>query len=224
MATTLDVSRADLAFEAGFSKPEFALFRDTARLLDRLHSHLEPFGLRLADMRVDRGAGNVGDYHILVHLFNYWMTIRVRTERIEVTCSDLPRDLVEKFKSAILEMLRAIKAHISTLSFRAFTLSVGLHAKLDGQQAREYLARFVTNTPKNLGPPTSNGVAFYFGAEGDRLFATVTADVSQAIQDGVFIRIHGSWDAARVPPDMIMEVGQSFVLRALESLDLQLPG
>ena len=44
MATKLEVSKADLMFEAGFPKPEFGLFRDMAALLDRLYHRLEPYG------------------------------------------------------------------------------------------------------------------------------------------------------------------------------------
>ena len=36
MTVKLDVSKADLSFEAGFPKPEFGLFQDGTALLDRL--------------------------------------------------------------------------------------------------------------------------------------------------------------------------------------------
>ena len=111
--------------------------------------------MRLTDIRFERGVGNVGDQHILLYLFNYWMTVRIRAERIEIICSDLPQEHVEKFKAAILDVLQAVKDYRPDLSFRAFAIAIGLHGKLEGQPVREYLARFVTNVPKKLGPPTS---------------------------------------------------------------------
>lgn len=223
MALTLEVSKADLAFEAGFSKPEFALFGDGAALLDCLYRRLEPYGLRLPDIRFERGSGNVGDQHFLVYLFNYLMTVRIRVERIEVHCSELPQHLVEKFKAAILDVLRAVKDHRPDLSFRAFAIAVGLHAKLEGKPVRDYLAQFVTSVPQNFGPSTGVGAVFYFGAEGARLFSTVTADVSAAVPDGLFVRVHSSWDAGSVTPDALTGIADAFVRQGLESLGLQLP-
>jgi hypothetical protein len=223
VASKLEVTKGDLLFEAAFPKPDFALFRDTATLLDRLYLRLEPYGLKLTDIRIERGAGNIGDQHVLLYLFSYWMTVRVRVDRIEVNCSDLPQDLVEKFKAAIIDVLRAVADCKPNVQFRTFALIIGLHGKLEGQQAREYLARFAADAPKNLGPATGSGAVFYFGVEDARLFATITTDLSAVVQDGLFVRIHGAWDASRVAADAFADIGDAFVRRALDSLGLQLP-
>ena len=222
MGINLEVAKADLAFEAGFPQPEFGLFQDTAALLHHLFKHLEPHGLRLNDIRVERGTGNMGDQQIVCYLFNYWMTVRIRIERIEVVCSELPRDYVEKFKAAILDVLQAIKDYRPEQSFRTFGMVLGLHAKLEGQPAREYLARFIAKVPENLGPSTGGGVIFYFGPEGDRLVASIIADVSAAVQDAVYLRIHGLWDAKKVAPASLPGVADVLVRQALEGLDLSL--
>jgi hypothetical protein len=223
VAIKLDVEKSNLAFEAGFPKPEFALFRDGTALLDRLYRRLEPYGLKLADIRFER-AGSVGEQHFLVYLFNYSMTIRIRAERIDVACSELPQDLVEKFKAAILDVLRAVKDDRPEISFRTFAVAVGLHAKLEGKSVRDYLGQFVIGVPKGLGPLTGAGAIFYFGAEGERLFATVTADVSAAVADGLFVRVHSAWDAGLVAPEALAGTADAFVRHTLESLGLQLPG
>jgi hypothetical protein len=223
VAIKLEVSKADLVFEGGFPKPEFALLRDGTALLDHLYRRLERYGLRLADMRFERGTGNAGDQHLLVHLFDYRMTVRIRLERIEVTCSDLPETLVEKFKAAILDVLGAVTDYKPDLAFRAFAVAVGLHAKLVGQPVREYLARFVTNAPSGLGPSTGSGVVFYFGPENGRLLATVTVDLSAVVADGLFIRLHGVWDGKRITADELARSADTFVRDALGSFGLQLP-
>lgn len=223
MAIKLEVAKADLTFEGAYPQPEFALFGDGAALLHHLFRRLEPYGLRLTDMRFERGAGNVGDQCILLYLFNYWMTVRIRIERIEVTCSDLPQDQVEKFKAAILDVLRAVKDYRPDLSFRAFTMVVGLHAKLEGQQVRDYLTHFVTNAPQGLGPSIGSGAVFYFGPEGDRLLSSVTADASTIVPGAAYLRVYGAWDAKKVALDALASVADGFVRRALESLGLQLP-
>ncbi len=224
MAIMLDVAKADLAFEAGYSQPEFGLFEDRSAILGHLFKRLEPHGLRLADLRFESGNLNVGDQHIVCFLFNYWMTVKIRLERIEVNCSELPRDHTDKFKAAILDVLKAVKEHRPNLSFRAFALAVGMHAKIEGLSARDYLSRFVATAPKNLGPSTGNGVVFYFGPEGDRLLSSITADISAVVQDAIALRIHGMWDATKVSADFISGIGDKYVRQALESMELSLPG
>ena len=221
MAIKLEVSRADLSFEAGFPKPEFDLFREEGALLACLYHRLEPHGLRLPDIRFERG-GNVGDQHVLVYLFDFSMTVRIRVERIEIHCSNLPQHLLEKFKAAILDVLRAVKEYRQEISFRVLAAAVGLHGTLEGKTVRDYLAQFVTGAPENLGPSTGAGAVFYFGAEGERLFSTVTVDVSAAVPNGLFVRIHGSWDGGRVAPDAFAGTADSFVRQALDGLALQL--
>ena len=223
MAIKLEVAQADLAFEAGFPKPEFRLFRDVAVLLDHLYRRLESYGLRLTDIRVERGSGTVNDHHIVLYLFNYWMTVRVRTERVEVGCSTLPRDYLDKYKAAIIDVLRAVKDYRSDLSFPAFAVVVGLHGSLEGRRVEDYLAQYVVNGPKNLGPTTGNGVVFYYGAEGDRFLSTLTVDRSATVPDALFVRVHGVWDAGRVAPEALAGMAEVFVRQALENLGLEVP-
>lgn len=223
MAIKLEVAKADLTFEAGFPQPEFDLFQDVSTLLNRVFKRLEPYGLRLSDLRVERGAGNVGDQHVLCYLFNYWMTVRIRVERIEILCSELPRDYVERIKAAITDVLRAVKDYRPNLDFRAFAVAVGLHVKLQDQPVRDYLARFVANIPQELGPSTGSGALFYFGPEGDRLLSTLTVDLSAVVQEAAYLRLHGVWDAKKVALDSLSGTADTFVRQALASLGLQLP-
>jgi hypothetical protein len=223
LAIKLEVPKAELQFEAGYTQPDFGLFRDEPAILHHLFKRLEPHGLRLSDVRVERGSGNAGEQQILCHLFNYWMTVKLHIEKIEVVCTQLPRDHVEKFNAAILDVLRAVKDYRADLAFKAFAVAVGLHAKLEGQPGRDYLARFAANVPQTLGPSTGNGAVFYFGPEGDRLLSSVTADVSILVQDAIWLRIQGMWDARKVTPDSLPGIAGGFVRQALESLGLQLP-
>lgn len=224
MAIMLDVAKADLAFEAGYAQPEFGLFEDRSAILALLFKRLEPHGLRLTDLRFEQGNHNPGEQHIICYLFNFLMTVKIRLERIEVNCSELPREYTDKFKAAIIDVLKAVKEHRPNLLFRGFALAVGMHAKLKGLSPQDYLSRFVATVPQNLGPSTGNGVVFYFGPEGDRLLSSITVDMSAGIQDAVFLRVHGTWDATKVSADVISRIGDAFLHQALESIELSLPG
>jgi hypothetical protein len=219
----ISVERSDLTFEAGFPQPEFGLIRDASALLQHVYARLQTHGLKLSDLRIERGNGTVGDYHVLCYLFEYVMTIRIRAERIEVICSMLPNpEALAKYKAAILDLLRAVQEFKANLVFRAFAVAVNVHAKLEGTSVREYLSSFVTHVPKGLGTPAGNGVAFYFGPEGERTLATLTLENSALVADALFVRIHGVWDAAKAPIETLTAgLAEGFVNQALQSLGLE---
>lgn len=222
MGLRFDVSKADLAFEAGLGRAEFALFRDIHGLLTHVFTRLEPHGLRLTDMRTESGAGTAADFHVLCYLFNLWMTVRIRLDRIEVFCSELPQEYVQRIMAAIVDTLAAVRDHFPDLSFRSHTLSVGLHGLLQGRPVREYLSQFVGNVPSGLGAMIGNGAVFYFGPEGERLLSSVTVDMSAVIADALYTRAHVVWDAQKVSIEVFPALGEGFVREALSRLGLEL--
>jgi hypothetical protein len=191
VAIKFDVSKADLSLEAGFTQPEFGLFRDTQGLLHQLYRVLEPHGIRLTDIRIERGAGNVADFHLLCYLFDSMMTLRVRVDRMEVYCSQLPQDYLERFGSAMVNALGALRGHVPALGYRAHAFAISLHGLLEGVTAKEYVARFATNIPAGLGPSVGSGTVMYFGPEGERTFAGLTVDLSALVANGLYVRTLG---------------------------------
>lgn len=216
------VSQADFQLEAGYSRAEFSLFRETSGLLDHLFKALEPHGARLTDIRVERGNGSVGDYHILCYLFNYWVTLRVRIDRVEIIGSQLPQGYVDKYGAAIVDALQAIRTCRQDLSYRAYALVVGLHGSLEGTSVRQYLANFVKNVPDGLGPSMGNGTVMYFGPVGERLLCSVTVDTSAVVTDSLFCRTHVIWDATKVKIEGLPDLAKDFVRQAVNRIGLEL--
>jgi hypothetical protein len=223
MPINFNVGRADLHFEAGFSEPDFALFRDTPALLRQLVKSLEPHGVRLSDIRIEQGGGTAADFHVLCYLFNLLMTLRIHLDRIEVICPELPRDYVAKFGAAIVDALAGVRFYRPELRFRAYALSTGLHGTLDGKSPKDYLSRFAANIPIGLGSSVGTGTVMYFGAEAERLMCSVTVDVSSVVQDSLFVRTHVIWDAKRVEIQSLPKIGEAFVRQALTEIGLRLP-
>ena len=223
MAIDFHVERADLHFEAGYNEPEFALFRDTAELLRHLFKKLEPHGAGLSDIRVERGAGSAADFHVLCYLFNFWMTIRIRVDRVEIICSVFPRDYAEKFSAAIVDTLGAISSFRGDISFRAYALVIGLHGSVDGKSNEKFLSRFATNIPTGLGPSVGTGTVMYFGPANERQMCAVTVDRSAVVQDALFVRTHVVWDAKRIESQNLPKIADVFVRQTLTEVGLKLP-
>jgi len=222
MAIKFDVQHGELNFEAGFNQVDFKLFSDTHGLLDQLYNRLQPHGVRLSDLRIERGAGTAADWHVLCYLFNFWMTIRIRLDRIEVFCSELPQEYVTKFGSAIVDTLNAVVAHRPESRFRAYGFAIGLHGVLEGQSLKHYLSKFTKGIPEKLGPSIGSGTVMYFGPEGERLLSSVTLDMSSQFSDALYARVNVVWDATKIDALTVPKLSEAFVRQSLSHVGLEL--
>jgi hypothetical protein len=223
MANKFTVSQADFQLEAGFSQAEFLLFRETSSLLNHLFKALQPHGARLADIRVETGSGSAADFNVLCYLFNYWVTLRVRIDRIEMIGSQMPDDYVQKYGVAIVDALLSVRNYHQNLKYRAYTLNVGLHGSLDGSSVKKYISQFVKNVPEGLGPSAGNGAVMYFGPAGERLLCSVIIDRSTTVPEGLFCRTSVVWDATKVKVEDLPELANRFVRGTLSQIGLELP-
>jgi hypothetical protein len=223
MATKFTVSQAEFQLEAGFSQAEFSLFRDTNDFLDHLFKALQPHGARLADIRVETGAGSAADFNVVCYLFNFWVTLRVRIDRIEMVASQMPEDYVHKYGAAIVDALLGVRNYHQNLKYRAYTLNVGLHGALEGGSVKKYISNFVKNVPDGLGPSAGNGVVMYFGPLGERLLCSVSIDRSTAVPDGLFCRTSVVWDATKVKIEDLPELANRFLRETVTHIGLELP-
>ena len=223
MPSRLHVAKADLNLDASFTQPEFSLFRDTDGLLQSLFARLQQHGLRLQDMKIERGTGSVGEFHVACYLYNFMMAVRVRPEKIEIGCFEVPENYVERLLAAIVDALLAVQSHLPSLIFRAHTMGVALHGTLDGESVKQYLSKFVGNVPSGLGPQIGSGAVFYFGAEDDRLLSSVTVDLSAVLTDGLFVRLYVVWDAKKLQVAAIPSQATGFARHALDCFGLEVP-
>jgi hypothetical protein len=223
MATEFTVSQAEFQLEAPFSQAEFSLFRDTHSFLDHLFRALQPHGAHLADIRVETGGGSAADFNVVCYLFNYWVTLRVRIDRIEMVGSQMPQDYVHKYGAAIIDALLSVRNYHQNLKYRAYTLNVGLHGTLEGGSVKKYISHFVKNVPDGLGPPAGNGAVMYFGPAGERLLCSVIIDRSTTVPDGLFCRTSVVWDATKVKIEDLPELANRFVRHTVSQIGLELP-
>jgi len=216
------VSRSDATIEAGYFQPQFGLFRDEGGFLARLLTQLSPHGLKLSDVKIERGNGTLSDLHLLCYLFEYLLTIRVRVDRVEIYCSHLTEDNKKAVTAASLDTLTCIREHIGR-EYRAYALSMNIHGPLEGLPARTLLARLVTTPPADIGLVTGNAVAYYLGALEERIAGSLTLDVSAIAPDGLFARPQATWDASRMPLEQFAERAETFVRRTLASFGIEIP-
>lgn len=218
-----EILQSELFFEARFGAPAFELFRDPEGLHRALHEKLAPYGLRLADMKYERGT-TLADVRLVCFLHNFSWTANVRAEQVDLQCFDLRDVQRQEVKDVAVSLVEAVTSQIRSTSVRTYTLALAFHVSLTGIDTRSFLLRFVQNAP-DLGPVAGSGVAFYFGPlpEAGLVASTVTMDRSAVIADGLFLRLHSVWDAAAVPAHVLPDSAEKQLARVLIALGLLQP-
>ncbi|MBI2160204.1 MAG: hypothetical protein HYU25_07500 [Candidatus Rokubacteria bacterium] len=223
MPLKLNVAKADLSVESGFAQPEFGLFRDTPKFLQHLFTRLQPHAPQLQNLKIERGNNSIAEFHVVCHLYNFRVGVRVFTEKVGVVCIDVQENEVERFETVIVDALSAVKEHQPAVAFRTHTMGVMLHGTLQDKSARDYLATFVKNVPSGLGPHTGNGAVIYFGAQEDRILSSITMDLSALVPDGLFLRPYVVWDANKIEVAALPARATAFVRQALDAFGLEVP-
>jgi hypothetical protein len=210
----------EILCQANLALPRFDLFE--SEFLERtLFEVLTQHGLRLADMRFESGT-NFGEEHLLCTVTNLATLVRAFFERVDIHCFDVLKPTSDSLKALTAETLGSLQTN-GDLRFRTHALTIALHGHVDGVSAREFLLRHIPYGPSKLGPPIASGGVFYFGAEEDRIMSAITLDLSGAVQDGIFLRIHSVLDGDKLSPRAVPESGQKYLLTALNQLDLRIP-
>lgn len=217
------VLQSDLAFEASFATPAFDLFRNPEGLHRSLHEKLSPYGLRLSDMKYERGT-TLADVRLVCFLHSFSWTANVRAEQVDLQCFDLREAHRQEVKSVAVSLVEAVTSQVRSTAVRTYTLSLALHGTLSGLDTPSFLVRFTRNAP-DLGPLLGSGAVFYFGAlaEDGVLTSAVTMDRSAIVPDGLFLRFHSVWDASVVPVGALPDAVERHVARAVAALGLEAP-
>ena len=221
MLKDFEVLKAELAIEATYAQPMFDIFETSTSLADKVFRRLEKYGLKLSELRAENSS-ILGERHLHCYLFNYVMIVKIRYDKIEINCTDLPRSHVENFLAGILDVLGAVTDALPKMSFKTFAVALALHGKIEGQTTMEFLNGMTTKIPEGLGPSTGSGVVYYYGQENDRLWSSLTGDISAIVRDALFIRIHGVWDGSRTPVESVPNLANDFSAKALGAIGLQL--
>ena len=215
------VSRSDVTVEAAYRQPAFGMFGDAVGLFPRLLSRLSSHGLKLSDMKMERGSGSLGEVHLFFYLLDYLLTVRIRLDRVEIYCSILTEENKKRVVTAAVDTFDCLRQTIGG-EYRAYAMSMNIHGLLENQSAKAFLRRLVTAPPADVSI-IGNAVAYYFSPVDDRSASSITFDVSATAADGLYARPQATWDATRLPLEQWAERAEEFVRRTLGSFGIEVP-
>ena len=219
MSTGFEVSRLDYSCEARYQQPEFDLFRDAPALASHMYTALRGHGVTLPDLKIEQGDGNLGELHLFCKLFDFALTVRIRLDRVDIVAVYVSTtDQADRYSAAAVDALTAIQKVVKS-GYSAYTIQVHAHGTLADGNVKAFLAQFIAKTPA-AGPATGNGVGYYYGPSEDRLSSSIVADPSAIIPGGLYVRVQGIWDAARVRVQDLPIRTNTYVRDALAALNL----
>jgi hypothetical protein len=223
MSQSFRLAQGDVTVVGHYAEPAFIAFRETSSLIKAIYDALSIFGLRLADLKIERGTGSVADLHLLCSLFNLAMSIQVRVDRVEVLCFDTLRLSQEQFVAVARKTLEVVGETVANKRYSSYSLTANFHGSVDGTTTRDYLTKLVGAGPAKIGPLLASGAVFYYGPEAERLSSFLSVDLSGVRADAVYVRPHVVWDATKVTLTDLPTIAESFLRSAFEGLGLNWP-
>lgn len=219
MPAPFKIAQGDVMLQSEYAEPVFDFLQSPA-IVSNLTQSLSKHGVRLNDMRYET-AGSLADICILVYLYNFSTILRVRLDRVELQAANLQGLEISRFASVVQDVIEALHRSRDSLTFKTHIVTVNLHGAFAGESPTKFLSRYVTHSPEGLGPVAGNGVVFYFGVEGPQLASSLTLDLSVQVTDGLYLRVHTTWDGKLSAAELATMV-RTYLDSVLKSLELGL--
>jgi len=184
---------------------------------------LNRFGLRLSDVKLEKGDGSLGEANVFCSLYHLSTTVRVRLDAVEIACYDTVRFNQQQFVDIARSSLEAVSRTLTNNPYKTYAVTANLHGAVEGMTTQDFLARTAGKGPTNLGPLLASGAVFYYGAEAERLTSFLNVDLSGAKAGAVYVRTHIVFDAAKASLNDLPTLTENYLRTAFESLELDWP-
>jgi hypothetical protein len=127
---------------------------------------------------------------------------------------------LDQAKHIVMAALKGLGESVSALKMASYTIGVALHGTVKGIGAAEFIGQFVSAVPDGVGPNTGNGIAFYFGHEGDRWSSSLTLDMSVAYSEAIFARASATF-AGTLEPEAVSALADNYLTSLLKKAGLE---
>lgn len=212
-----------LDFTAAFEIPAFGLWRDPNAIAEITYRALSPYGLQLTGLQWDWGQ-NIGENRLRVQgPFGYSASYEIRRDGVFIQFLHVSREIVDDLSRSAEALLVAFKNGEAGTSYGRFHFILGLHGRLSSESPVAFLRGFSARVPGGLGEVRESGCAFWFAPTDECSSLSLLMEPSRRIQDALWIRLEGVFDARKVSLDEIRPRIEKLISQTLSSLDLTLP-
>ncbi len=184
------IQQVDLHCTATLERPAFEI--QVADLYSAIWSKLEPFRVKLPDLKVESTSADPADQAVACTIVDLGAVIRYRLDRIEIwsRSSQLARDSA-RVEELMRRAVQALESVCPSARVAALGQSLAMHGFLSGVAVETLLARFV-RTPEATLPCGPSGVSFSFPRPEDNGHGALVLENSALLDQGLYIRATNS--------------------------------
>ena len=216
------IEQREVELESTFSPRLWSLVHDVPMLYEALLERLGHVGLSATDLHPEVGNGSVGGTGLGFWLFGNKVNVQIRLDSLRFRTSSLASDVVDSADGVVAAIRQASREE---LHFRTHAVSYACHGLIEGMKAAEFVGGLVGNPPviDGLGDHLGTGVAFYFGEAPPTVSSTLTLDMSQAVSEGLFVRVAVVVDGTVGAIPEIRTLVEERVRAVISSVNLEIP-
>jgi hypothetical protein len=192
------IERSELNVQLSFASPFWPLANNIAALYAGLLTHMRDFGVTSYRIRPDSADGSLGAFNVNFWMLDYGVIVRIRLDGVELNSQNFAVD-ADQLERAFRALDQSLREALHELTYSGYVVTVGMHGRVEGMEAREFLDTFTRNAPMGLGKSMGSGAVFYFEGSPPATLLSVSADLSAVVAGGVFVKVHGVYDESMKP-------------------------
>jgi hypothetical protein len=185
--TQLVIEQNQISYTGNYTKPPFQLWGQGGSILSGLCSAFAPFGVSLANLRVE-GAGSQSplDQAVIV-AFGTNGVYRFRFDKLESTFANFSEQELEMLPLILAAGEGWLRKAVPELEFQSHQIQYGSHSRVSEGTVDELLRRVVRANLEIPGGAVKAGVILKWNEPENGWIVQMTLDQSQFVENGLFL-------------------------------------
>lgn len=192
------VERSEFTAQLNFATPYWPIAQNISLLYSGLLNRMRDFGVTSQGIRADAADGTLGAFNVNFWMLQFAVSVRIRLDYLELNAPNFAVD-ADQLERALLALDQSLRNGQQDLSYSSYVVTFGMHGRLEGIEAKQFVSRFANDVPEGLGKPVGSGTVFYYEGPPPATLLTVTIDLSGVVAGGISVRVHSVFDESMKP-------------------------
>ena len=212
--------QSEFIYRAVFAEPLFELLDSHSRIFRLVYSVCTPFGASAQDITYEGNLREPASATITGKCRTASVSLKVQLTNLQVHWTYSPGEYIAPAQTVAEKTIELLgEAGFSVLPLGTHLITWAGHLKLSDITPSEYLSRFVSGVPIELGATEPVGVGFSKEATDERLACAINFQPSIAVEDGIYSRFDLQWSGQLGISDVV-EKTRTEVWKTLKSCGL----
>ena len=222
MPYELDVQHEQLTYTGRYSRPLFELWGDGGKIVGGIYDALQPYRVRLSDIRVEPGQTTASDPIVTAGIAGGGVC-RFAFDRLELTFSSFSEESLKQIPAIISASTGWIRTTVPTIKFHSHLTVYHAHAKLTGAVVGEFLKTLGQRNLKSAGIDRGSGAIYNYEIPDFGWTTQLVIDSSLLVSGGLYLMLSIATNRDRLDYGALLVQGRSYLSGILQELDLHFP-